>query len=394
GDASAASGGMFAGAAGASNSGGRAPFGGADNGGRDAGRGGAAFAGGAGEAEAGSAGDATDPGTCAATVPADGVTGALQAAIDAASVPSTLCLKGGGHRGDVTLRAGVSLRGEGWATIICGTVNGDAATSGMTTLSQLQIAGEFSAGGSVKLSLRDLEINTGHTAVCAPASTATRFIHDGAGALQLLIDGVTIGSPGFEIAIEPGVGPIDDNIVLRNSRCDSTSQCYDFLRFTFDTAPAAQVAAGSRIVLDVYNNVVRNVVLEGVVFELRGGMNHEDSASSRLWFRHNTLASAGDLNSAVAFWTEPTLPVVLANNAIAYIAKPVLGGDALGITDVGNVYSDDESSTAWFDDFPLGDFSPSAGSPLIGAGADAYGVPTDITGKARTGGFDSGAYQR
>ena len=84
---------------------------------------------------------------------------------------------------------------------------------------------------------------------------------------------------------------------------------------------------------------------------------------------------------------------MLANNAIAYIATPVLNGDASGITQAGNVFSSDESSTSWFNDFAGGDFSPSTDSPLIGAGNDAYGVATDITGRARVGGFDSGAYQ-
>jgi len=352
------------------------------------------MAGEAGALDAGSGGEGSDPGTCAVTLQGDGVTGALQAAIDAAHVPSTICLKGGGYRGDLALRAGVSIRGDGWGSIICGTVSGDAATSRMTTLENLQLEGAFSATGSVKLSLRDLEINTGHTAICAPASAPTRITQNDAGTLELLIDGVTIGSPGFELTLKPGGGLIDDTIFLRNSRCDSTSQCYDFLRFTFDTAPAAQAADGSRLLLDVVNNVVRNIVLEGVVFEIRGGLSAADAAASKLWLRHNTLASAGDLNGAISFYEAPTLPVVLANNAIAYLSNPVRGADSAAVTQVGNVISSDASSTDWFSDFALGDFSPSDGSPLIGAGSDTYGVPTDITGKARTGGFDSGAYQR
>lgn len=69
------------------------------------------------------------------------------------------------------------------------------------------------------------------------------------------------------------------------------------------------------------------------------------------------------------------------------------GGWSILVTQVGNLFSDDESSKAWFSDFASGNFAPSAASPLIGAGSADYGVPTDIDGKPRVGGFDSGAYQ-
>lgn len=366
-----------------------------------AGHGGVAGPGGtgatAGEGEAGAvgaAGDSGEPEGCTVTVPANGEMGALQAAIDAAPARSTLCLEAGAYRGDVTLRPGVNLKGVGWASVICGAVNGDQAVAIVTNVSDLQIEGPVSAAGNVQLNLLDLEINTGHTAICAPSSEPVRIVHDGGGLLDVVIDGVTVNSPGFEISVTPGGEHVDASIVVTRSRCDSTSQCYDFLRFTFDTAPAAQAAAGSFLWLDVFNNVVRNVVLEGVVFDVKGGLSAEDAANSKLWFRHNTLASAGDLNSAIAFYTPPTLPVVLANNAVVYIATPVLNGDAPTITQAGNVFSEDESSTAWFTDFALGDFTPSADSPLIGAGVDEYGVPDDIVGTPRAGGFDSGAYQR
>jgi hypothetical protein len=343
--------------------------------------------------DAGSAGVGGDSGECAVNVSATSETGALQAAIDAAPVPSTVCLHGGGYRGDLTLRAGVSLRGLGFGSVICGTVNGDAATSRMTTLSDLQIEGRFEADGNVRLWLRDLEINTSHTAICGSSALGVRIAQTQGGSLDLTIDGVTLGSPGIEIALTPGGERIDDSIVIRNSRCNSTSQCYDFLHFSFDTQPAAQASSGSRLMLDVFNNVIRNVVLEGVVFEVKGGLNAQDTAQSKLWFRHNTLTSAGDSNSAIAFWNPPSLPVVLANNAIAYIATPVLHGDPPAITQIGNLVSTDESSTSWFTDFATGNFSPSVNSPLIGNGSSAYGLQTDIDGKPRVGGLDTGAYQ-
>jgi len=393
GGVTAASGGTLAGSGNGPSSGGHAAASGSVGvgGHATAGSGGAA----AGEpGEAGMAGDNGDPDACTITVPSGGAEGTLQSAIDAAPVPALVCLSGGGYRGDVTLRAGVDLRGIGLASVICGAVNGDAATSRITTLSDLQLEGRLSATGNVKLSLRRLEIQTHHTAICLSGSTLpVEITQIGGGELALVADGVTFGSAGFDINLKPGSERIDDSIVIQNSRCNSTSQCYDFLHFSFDTQPAAQAANGSRLVLDVFDNVLRNIVLEGVVFEINGGLSAEDTAASKLWFRHNTLASRGDLNSAISFWTTPTLPVVLANNVISYIRTPVLNGDVPTVTQVGNVFSDDESSTAWFNDFAQGDFSPSANSPLIGAGASAYGVPTDIDGKPRVGGFDSGAYQ-
>lgn len=358
-----------------------------------AGDGGASAAGAPEAGNAGSAGDGGDPDACHVTVPSGVAAGTLQAAIDDAPVPSTVCLLAGRYAEDLQLRAGVSVRGSGIGSVVCGTVIGDAATGATTTLSDLQIAGRLRATGNVKLALRHLEINTGVTQVCAPGSDPVRIVQNGSGALDLVIDGVSVGAPGFDISVKPGSEPIDDSIVIQNSRCDRSSQCYDFLRFAFATEPAAEAPAGSRLMLDVFNNVVRSTVLEAVVFEISGGMNAADTAASRLWFRHNTLASNGDLNTAIAFWTPPTLPVTLANNTVAYIDTPVQGDTAPMLTLVGNAFSDDVSSTDWFVDFAAGDFVPSAGSPLIGAGADAYGVPTDIDGKSRVGGFDSGAYQ-
>jgi hypothetical protein len=289
----------------------------------------------------------------------------------------------------------VSLRGTGFTSIVCGDVVGDDATSGLTKLTDLQIEGNFSATGNVRLALHGLEINTGHTAICGNgAPEPVRFVQQSGGYLDVVVDDVLLSSPGIEVTLAPRGERIDDSIVISNSRCDSTSQCYDFLHFTFDTAPAAQAAAGSRLVLDVFNNVVRNVVLEGVVFEVPGGLSGEDAAASRLWFRHNTLASAGDLNSAISFYTPPAVPVVVANNAIAYVRTPILNGDVPSVLEAGNTVSSDPSSTSWFTNFTLGDFTPSEGSPLIGNGTASYGVATDITGKARQGGFDSGAYQR
>jgi hypothetical protein len=361
-----------------------------------AGDGGATAAGApdAGAPDAGSAGEPGDPNACHVTVPAGSAAGTLQAAIDDAPVPSTVCLEVGRYAEDLQLRAGVSLRGSGDGSVVCGTVIGDAATSATTTLSELQIAGRLRATGNVKLALRHLEINTGVTAVCAPVTDPVRIVQNGSGALELAVDDVTLGAPGFDISVKAGSEPIDDTIVIQNSRCNRSFQCYDFLRFAFTTEPAAQAASGSRLVLDVFNNVVRSTVLEAVVFEISGGLSDEDMAASRIWFRHNTLASNGDLNTAIAFWTPPTLPVVLANNTVAYLTTPVQGDDAPLLTQVGNVFSDDASSKDWFVDFASGNFAPSAGSPLIGAGSDDYGVPTDIDGKPRVGGFDSGAYQR
>jgi hypothetical protein len=397
GGANLARGGSLSETGGASGAGGRVSQAGAAHGGTaTAGQqaaGGEPTAGAASAGDAGSGGEGPAPGACAVTLRSDGNIGALQSAVDAAEVPSTICLEAGGFRGGLKLRAGVSLRGVGGASVICGPVVGDGATSRMTTLSDLQLAGAFTATGNVQLSLRNLEINRGQTAICAPASEPVTITQNSGGEMNLVIDGVTIASPGFEIRVTPGAARIDDSIILTNSRCDSTSQCYDFLRFTFDTAPATQSAAGSRLVLDVSNNVVRNIVLEGVVFEILGQLNAEDTANSRLWFRHNTLASAGDLNSAIAFWSPPAQPIVLANNVVAYIRTPVFNLDAPNVFHTGNVFSDNEGSTSWFEDFALGDFSPKPDSPMIAGGDEDYGVPADIEGTPRTGRFDSGAYQ-
>ena len=186
----------------------------------------------------------------------------------------------------------------------------------------------------------------------------------------------------------------DAEVTITRSRCTDPFQCYAFLHFAVDSQPGEVLAPGSRLNLDVSNNHVQNVVLEGMIFQLSPQFSPGDEAASKLLIRHNTLVSKGDPNSAIAFRSAPRLPVVLANNVVSYVQTPVLNGSAETISWVTNSFSSDPSSKTWFSNFDGADFRPALGSPLIAAGTAAYGVDVDIDGKPRRGHFDNGAYQR
>jgi hypothetical protein len=247
----------------------------------------------------------------------------------------------------------------------------------------------------VHLSLRDLDIALKPPTGCSVVTQeAVRIKCQGAGKLQFLADNVRLGAPGFYISVMPAGEPLDDDIRITRSSCTSTTQCYDFLQLQIDTQPGEQLALGSQFNVEVSNNLVQDIVLEGITIELSGVLRPEDASRSLVLLRHNTLLSQGDWNYGIAFYEPPSIPVIIANNAISYIAHPLYRADPPQIAQTSNWVSSDASSKAWFENYDAGSFVPSLNSPLIGAGDPDYGTPVDIHGNPRTGHYDVGAYQR
>jgi hypothetical protein len=245
----------------------------------------------------------------------------------------------------------------------------------------------------VRLALTDLDIGQPSTRCAAFNVASVQLQHVGAGAMRLVAENLRVSSPGFDLAVTPAGAAIDDEVRIVRSRCAGFSQCWDFLRLSVGDRNDAPLPLGSRLTVEASNNLVQNVVLEGMSFSLGARFQAEDVARSSVVIRHNTLTSQGDSNFGIAVWLNQSLSMTIVNNAIAYIATPFLTRDPPSPVS-SNLFSSDPSSKVWFSDFDAGNFVPSAGSPLVGAGAVAYGVATDIDGRLRRGRYDAGAFQR
>ena len=342
----------------------------------------------------GGATQATGGSICDVTVHAPN---SIQAAINHSAIPGTVCIAAGLYQENLQLRDGVNIRGTGADAMLCGSIEADAAITWGAELSQLSIFDQVGASSPVHLSLRDLDIATPPPDGCrVQAQGAVRIKRQGAGSLRFSANNVRVGSPGFDLSIVPAGSPLDDEIRITQSRCVSTFQCYDFLRLQLDTQPGEQLALGSRLSVDISNNLVQNIVLEGMTVNFPVVLQSADANQVLVKIHHNTLISQGPFNNdyGILFWLKPGVPIVVANNAIAFFTQPLNYGDSPQLLQVANMLSSDASSKSWFENFDAGNFLPSVGSPLLAAGDATYGTPTDIDGKPRVGQYDIGAYQR
>jgi len=135
--------------------------------------------------------------------------------------------------------------------------------------------------------------------------------------------------------------------------------------------------------------------------------NHQGQPVN-LTFVHNTIVNTGRAAN-LADW-DGQAGMVFANNAVySKTAESIrINGGASGVTLAGNVVLGgvigasggtvngtglaDFTAVAW--DASSRNALPSAGGPLIGAGAAAHAVEEDYTGAARTLPVDAGAYER
>jgi hypothetical protein len=247
----------------------------------------------------------------------------------------------------------------------------------------------------VRLELADLDTQPASTADCPVVSDHNIEISRTGGAgISLSATRLKVGPWGFVIKLGGSDQPVQDRILITQSRCSNSYQCWNFIDLSFASSGSGTLPSGSRVNVELTNDLVPNVVLEGLVFSGSAALSPEDAAQSRILLRHNTIISRGDSNYGIVVGATLNVPVTLANNVVAYISYPLGYNPPTNLTLFANWLSSDPSSKAWFENFDAGNFTPSANSPLVGAGDAAYGAPIDIDGHPRDGRYDIGAYQR
>lgn len=169
-------------------------------------------------------------------------------------------------------------------------------------------------------------------------------------------------------------------------------QCYNFTDIGLTNSGGAPLPAGSRVVVDVFDNVLPNGVLDVSRISSSLELSPADAAASKIWFRHNTIV--GDLSNGdygISGSGSSSLPIVAANNVFVDIRQPLNGT----IKPSANIQGASASGAAdWFQGYSTGDYRPnSQGSPLIGVGDKTYGASSDYDGWSRSGSYDVGAYQ-
>ncbi len=301
-------------------------------------------------------------------------------AIAAAPEGGLVCLRPGMHPGPVVLRDGVRVKGIGGPgpVIVCCGFDASAATTLGSDIEALGIYGHVTAENSVKLGLHQVNLLSVSTTSCDCAGrvydSSEPVVEIQASAdhpLRFTAIECETGPRGFAFVF-PSDGPIDAQVSIRRSQCVDVAQCYDFA--TFDTYA---LAPGSRLDIELENNLVPYTVLEAFAF---GGLvlAPEDAPNSEIRLINNTIHSDGDRNYGVAFWPETNANVIVANNAIANLDHPFENLPP-GAINTGNVTGYDSDDT-WFQE----GFRPKVHvSPLIGAADPAYLPADDLTGDPR-----------
>jgi hypothetical protein len=319
----------------------------------------------------------------------------IQSAIDRAPVPGVVCIDAGLYQQTVTLRDGVSLRGSGESTAICGELGVPQLALG-ATIERLSLGGVLRVTSpSSALTVRDFsrpELLPG----CGSASGPSIAVDlSGGGALELEVERAVLEPSG--VALESAgtpAAPVHLALELHDSRC-AGSQCYDFLSFSVG------FPSGSSVHVALQNNVMARVALEAIAGSL--DLDPDDRVSSELTLTHNTIFALDEANAAIYWWNGASLPIRARGNAIASFQETVrfgaeeaapsdydLGGNVAGFG--ASAPNDPRWYDTWFVDADGNDFRPAPGSPLIGA-ADPDDDSVDIDGVPRTGRSDSGAYQ-
>jgi hypothetical protein len=174
---------------------------------------------------------------------------------------------------------------------------------------------------------------------------------------KLIVEDVRFRGPGLRVTTGPGTGPVRVDVTMRRSRCTSAYDCRDLLNLDlygpFPSGSSVQVLAENNLISSTQPGALRFFGLS---------LAPADAANSAVKIVNNTIYAESELDHAVRFATSPDLPV-------GNFTNPLLGTP-------GNA--------------SLGDFRPSAGSPLRGA-ADARFLPRDDLNRGARVSRDIGA---
>lgn len=371
-----------------------------------------------GPLDAGPADGGLDGGApCAIRVPLDRPT--IADGIATAPSPGVVCVDPGSYAGDVTLRDGISVRGTAPGVVLRGAVKAGAATGQGASLTLLRIEGRATCAdgtaadppllglvvgrGGVRLTLSRVELvrtsdppelgcaNPAGLPFTGPAAAV--LAHRGSGSLKLVAEQVTVAEPpGFIVRHEIDGARIDDRVTVHRSRC-AHSACHGFVALDLADASGATLPAGSRVTIDVVNNVVGAGALDVNLINLAYALAPADAAASRAMFRHNTIVGAC-CSTGVRFLGTGPPALEVANNVFVDVDQPLAAPGPGAYQELANAKgTSTRGAAAWFRDFAGGDLHPAPCSPLLSGGDPAFGTAVDFDGWPRVGGFDVGAFQ-
>jgi hypothetical protein len=330
---------------------------------------------GAGFAGAGDAGGAPSRDDCDVQVPRDFAF--IDEAVAAVTPPATICLDVGVYGakagGPIYLRGGVVIRGDNRAdSVLCGDIDVSAAQDEGVTLEDVGIAGVVRGQTAVKLALRRVAANHEVVACAADVTRPAIDLHvaDPTRTLELDVEQTLFWGPGVLLtSYSPDVA-VRANVSIRRSAC-FWHQCWDFARFELGS-----LTADSEVHIRIENNIVSRSVLEAIA--LNGHFPAAASAASSISIVNNTIYSPSDLNYGILLADDLGASVLVANNAIGNLARPIVGPAA----SFNNVTAS-EGAEAWFLDGEA-DFAPAQDSPLRDQAAAEYLPAIDYDGKPRT----------
>ena len=311
-------------------------------------------------------------------------------AVAAAPVPGVVCVRPGSYPGAVELRDGVDVEGLGDGVRICGGIHGQALGPRGVTLRRFELPYPLLVDGFERLTLEDLRVGMPFASDgCSGFDARIHVTSDLGRSMRFAASGLRVGSPGVELVRTIPDQPVQDDVLITRSRCVDPRQCYELASLTFNQG--GQISPDSSFTVEVSNNLIPRTALEGIV--VSGATMPPTSVvlASRMLIVNNTLSSPGDSNYGIVFWGDFPGRVVVANNAVAYLAHPIWRLPT-HVTLGPNALSNDPSSMNWFQDFATNDLRPAPASPLLGAADPQYVPAVDVDGQPRARPYNMGAY--
>jgi hypothetical protein len=315
-----------------------------------------------------------DASTCTATVRQSAE---LASALSTLEAPALICVEPARYDGPFVLQDGIDLAGIGPGAIVVG-LDAERATERGVTLSNVGIttlwAGRHAQPvAPIRLRIRESTLNQVHTHTAGP------------GRLEIAIDRSVVEDQVISIEHDFQGSKADVQISLQSSRCDV---CYPMIHVMLENSALLALPTGSRIDVDVSNNLVVGADLHSLFGEMTAILEPLDLAASRFWFRHNTIVGESPNHGIFAGGSQ----IVVANNVVVVDGGYALEGN--GVTFQNAIGSVRDGAEDWFENDAAGNYTPSATSPLVGAAGLEYATSVDYLDIQRDGSPDVGAFER
>lgn len=345
---------------------------------------------------------------CDLRVPADFAT--IQAAIDAAPVPSVICIGPGSYSEEITLRPHVSLRGSGPETKIIGHVSAHElrdANPKPTLLRDLRLEATAAAaittcpptesaciahlglmGGTLALEIERVTI----AADLSQGTTYCAELKTYGGSMSLAFrDSVCISDRGLRFVNTIVETPPEIRLRVERSRFEATDLAAGMfspvdLLVTYAQGDCAdfQTPDGTVVEAWIQNNEFFRTKLAGVYLVRCLAMTNADAQNSGFHVLNNTFVpflGATD-NDAYALWNQgkpANLPRLRVANNLYFNTTFVAVGGEPPASDGGNR----RFTTSPFVDLEQGDLRLAPGQPAIDTALPAHAPADDKTGAPR-----------